>query len=216
MDSRLFIVVAVACFAGACASAPQIPLSLKQVQDLNVTGVEIDYTADARIAWSAEEAAYAASMGYTDSGSAASAAQETKKPSYDALINSPQSKQRQKELFTPRLKAAFERALAGRPAGTRSVKVVVVVKEMNASPDAQCAMIGGARVVVGSVRLVDATGTTLATQDNLMGIAQCSGALTAGLLAAAISASQGDPIDIMTEGMAANFKKWLMPAPVPG
>lgn len=211
-----WVLVAMALLVSGCANAPQIPLSLKQVQDLKVTSVEVTYAPDANIAWSAEEAAFAKSKGYVDAGSAEAAANAAKSPNYEELINSPQSKQHQKDLLAPRVKSAFDRVLAGRSAGTQPVKVVVVIKEMSASPDAQCVAIGGVRMIVGQAKLVDASGKTLASHDSLIGRAQCAGALTAGVLAAAISAAQGDPIDVMSESMAANFNTWLTPKVAPG
>jgi hypothetical protein len=64
--------------------------------------------------------------------------------------------------------------------------------------------------------LVDASGETIASQDQLIGMAQCSGVLTAGILAAAISAGQGDAIDNITNSIAQNFKTWLTPVAAPG
>jgi hypothetical protein len=213
--ARWLAVFATAILSG-CASAPQMPLSVKQVQDLKVTSVEVTYASDAIIAWSDEEAAFAKSKGYTDAGSPVAAANETKKLNYGQLINSPESKQHQKELLAPRVKTAFDAAIVGNSAGTQPVKVLVVVKEMSASPAAQCGVIGGARYIVGNASLVDASGKTLATYENVRGGAMCAGVINAGVLAAAMSASQGDPIDALTADMAKNFKTWLTPKTSPG
>jgi hypothetical protein len=199
-----------------CASTPEIPLSVKQIQDLKVTSVEVIYAPDAMIAWSDEEEAFAKSKGYTDPGSAVAAANEKNKPNYEQLVNSPESKQHQKDLLTPRLKTAFDKALSDKATGAQPVKVVVAVKQMSASSAAQCGVIGGARYIIGAASLVDPSGKTIATYDNLHGGAMCAGVINAGVLAAAMSASQGDPIDVMTENMATNFKKWLTPKAVPG
>lgn len=206
-----WIIVAVIFITSGCANTPQIPLPLQQVQSLKVTAIEVDYAPNSTIAWSDEEAAFAKSKGYVDAGSAVAEANATNKPSYESLVNSPESKQHQKALLLPRVKAAFEKALADKTTGTQAVKVVVTIKVMSASPAAQCGAIGGARWIEATASIVDAAGKKLATYDDLRGAAMCAGVINAGVLAAAISASQGDPIDVLTSSMAENFKKWLTP-----
>jgi hypothetical protein len=199
-----------------CANAPQIPLSAQQVQGLKITGIEVTYATEGMIAWSDEELRFAKANGYVDSGSAEEAAKSKQQPSYDALVNSPESKQHQKSLLLPRVKAAFDNALSDKTTGVQPVKVSVVIKEMSSSSDAQCAVIGGARWILGTASLIDAAGKTLASYDNLHGGAMCAGVVNAGVLAAVISATQKDPIDVMTGNMATNFKTWLTPKVGPG
>jgi hypothetical protein len=191
---RLFLALLLAPALAGCATVANT-LSADQVASFRLTGVNVGFTPDAKIAWGDGELAYAASKGVAshESGSVA---------------NTPEGKAYLRNAVASKLKPAMQESLAGRLNGSRSVRVDVTVKEVFVSSVVQRVAIGGSHLIIGDVNLVDAkSGEVLAAKPGVIGIMGAG----AGVLGVVVDgAFRDEPIDGVTRSFASVYGTWLL------
>jgi hypothetical protein len=113
---RVFMALFLASALAGCATV-SFTLSPEQVAGFRLTGVNIGFAPDVRIAWGEGELAYAASKGV--------ASQEA-----DSVANTPEGKAYLRNAIASKLKPAMQESLASQLNGSRPVRVDVTVKEV--------------------------------------------------------------------------------------
>lgn len=178
----------------ACATS-KMELSKTQLQSINLTGVDVQYTKNASIWWGNAEREYAKKKGVS----------EENQDAYDKLINSPETKKHLRTKLAGKIKSIIMRDVSPFFRGNRPVRLKVTVEGFTIPSAAQRILIGGSPTIKTKTILVDArSGKKLGSLDR--GDAGFAGNGWAGVL---IDQALPDLEDRVLDRYASNVKEWL-------
>jgi hypothetical protein len=210
---RLCVVGALCCFLAACATLPTNTLALNEVASYKLESVVVSAPPDAHIWWGDAEREFAekhgekvlAELKTTKEGREAAAANPN-----DAIINSPQAKQYQRDEASRRLQAALMGYVGSELRGNRSVRLEVVIHELSVPSAVQRVVLGGYPTIVASATLVDAqTGAAIVAYPKLVALAPVANGL-AGVLSDQMRSD--DLYDRVIMTYATQYRQWLLKA----
>jgi hypothetical protein len=188
-----FVMGLVATLAG-CVTASNT-LSLDEVANLRLTGVNVRFAPDVVIWWGDGERAFAASKGQS--------AMES-----DALAKTPEGQAWLRNAIAGKVKVAMERKLTGTLVGARPVRAEVTVKTFQIASAIQRIVVGGHHSMVADVTLVDArTGAVVLPYAGQTSMAMAGQGIAGALVDAAVLA---EPIDRVVNNYADQYGDWLL------
>ena len=195
MHFRIVAALAAGVALAGCTMGLGEKLDARLVQSFKLQQVNVSVAPDAKFWWGEGERAYARSIGRSEVEGA-------------AFSETPEARTYMRTVAAQRIKAAFDRELAGKLNGTRPVRVDVVMDDIYISSPIQQVVLGAAFRMHGSARLVDArTGEVIATNSDLTITARGG----SGLLGTAIDrAVAGEPIDRLAANLAESYRGWLL------
>ena len=195
MHFRILTALALGVALTGCTMGLGEKLDPRLVQSFKLQQVNVAVAPNAKFWWGEGERAYARSIGRSEVEGA-------------ALGETPEGRAYMRSVASQRIKAAFDRELAGRLNGTRPVRVDVTMDDIYISSPIQQVLIGASFRMHGSARLVDArTGEVIATNPDLT----ISAGGGSGVLGTAIDrAVGGDPIDRLAANLAESYRGWLL------
>lgn len=165
---------------------------------MKLQSVDVSVAPDATFYWGDGERAYARSIGRSDFDA-------------EAIAATPAGRAYMQQLASQRIKAAFDRELAGRLNGNRPVRVVVVMHDIHVASPIQRIIIGGNYRMKATVNVVDArSGEVIATNPGLS-ISVPAGQGIGGTL---IDPAFGEAIDRLSNNLASSFNNWLFAVPL--
>jgi hypothetical protein len=177
----------------ACVSATNT-LKPGEVAKLKLTSVRVTFAGDAVITWEDGVRGYAVANAISDDQIAMAS-------------NDPKAKAFVQNKLAARIKEGVERELRTVLAGTRPVRLDVVVRNFTVAPAVQRIIIGGSHMMIADANVVDATtGATLLTFPNVPG-APVTGQGWAG--AAVEAAIGGDAADRVIASYGQNYAGYL-------
>jgi hypothetical protein len=190
----------VAAMAAGCKTAEN-SLRREDVASFKLTGVTVRYKPDASIMWEDAVRAYATAQGIPDHQLAEASA-------------SPQAKAYAQKFLADRAKATLERNLAPKLAGTRPVRLEVVVLNFTVASAVQRIIIGGTHMMIADAVLVDArTNATIVSYPGLAASAAAGQGVLGTAVTAAIEAGQGvTAADRILINYADSYSGWLIKA----
>jgi hypothetical protein len=115
-------------------------------------------------------------------------------------------------LLAQRIKAGVEQAMAGQLAGTRPVRLDIVVKRFDLPSAVQRVLIGGQRGMTADANLVDArTGAVIIAYPNLNAFLFTGQGITGTIVQAAIDNSDKQtPADKVIARYGETYRVWLL------
>jgi len=175
-------------------------LSQADIAGMKLTGVKVSFTPEAIVQWEDGIRAYATSQSISDDEIA-------------TATNTAEGKAYVRNMLALRIKAGVERAMAGQLAGTRPVRLDIVVKSFAIASVVQRILIGGGRGMVADANLVDArTGALIIAYPDLTAVQVMAGNGLAGIAvqAAIDSASTLSPAEKLVDIYGVNYRQWLL------
>jgi hypothetical protein len=175
-------------------------LSQADIAGMKLTGVTVSFTPEAIVQWEDGIRAYATSQSISDDEIA-------------TATNTAEGKAYVRNMLALRIKAGVERAMAGQLAGTRPVRLDIVVKSFAIASVVQRILIGGGRGMVADANLVDArTGALIIAYPDLTAVQVMAGNGLAGIAvqAAIDSASTLSPAEKLVDIYGVNYRQWLL------
>ncbi|MGX5773277.1 hypothetical protein [Methylorubrum zatmanii] len=182
----------------ACTTVAPNTLSPQDTANLRFTSVEVRVPPQTPIRWSSAEDDYlrARGLSLTD----------------PALAATPEARAHLRDLAASRLKRALERVIARRPQGTRPVRLVATMTQVDIPSVAQRILIGGHPTVRADIEVVDArSGAVLTTYRGAVGLRPAGQGVMALADSIAVSAGADDLFDRAASGYADGFEGWLAP-----
>lgn len=166
-----------------------------QIATFKLDAVTVGFADGARIWWGDGERAYAATKGI--------AAQDA-----ESVSETPEAKAFIHKTISEKLKAAIERRLKGELAGTRPVRIVVRVKDVQIASVIQRIIVGGGHHLKADVDLVDArTGAVIQAYPEQTAISMAGQGIGGTMLDQALLP---DPIDRVVNNFADGYGNWLL------
>jgi hypothetical protein len=190
---RPFLLAACGFLLAACVTVSNT-LSPEVVGSFKLTKVDVVYAPDAIIAWGDGQAAYAASRGVA----------------HDPVApETPEAAAYQREAIGAKIRTVMESKLTPRLAGTRPVRVVVTMRNVNVASPLQRVIVGGSHGISGDVTLLDAkTGAVLSTYPKLF----AASAGGAGIIQTVIEDVAFErPLDRLVDNFTTSYQRWLVP-----
>jgi hypothetical protein len=186
---------------GGCVTTVENSLRTQDVASFRLTGVAVRYKPDADVGWDDAVRAYAVSKGVPDHELASAS-------------NTPEAKAFMQNFLAGRIKSRLERNLSSKLAGTRPVRLEIVVRSFRIASAVQRIIIGGAHVMVADAILVDArTNTPLVTYPDLAVTAAAGQGVLGTAVNAAIDAAENlQPADRVMNNYSDTYSRWLMRA----
>jgi hypothetical protein len=175
-------------------------LSQADIAGMKLTGVTVSFTPEAIVQWEDGIRAYATSQSISDDEIA-------------TATNTAEGKAYVRNMLALRIKAGVERAMGGQLAGTRPVRLDIVVKSFAIASVVQRILIGGGRGMVADANLVDArTGALIIAYPDLTAVQVMAGNGLAGIAvqAAIDSASTLSPAEKLVDIYGVNYRQWLL------
>jgi len=175
-------------------------LSQADIAGMKLTGVTVSFTPEAIVQWEDGIRAYATSQSISDDEIA-------------TAPNTAEGKAYVRNMLALRIKAGVERAMGGQLAGTRPVRLDIVVKSFAIASVVQRILIGGGRGMVADANLVDArTGALIIAYPDLTAVQVMAGNGLAGIAvqAAIDSASTLSPAEKLVDIYGVNYRQWLL------
>ena len=190
----------VAAMAAGCKTAEN-SLRREDVASLKLTGVTVRYKPDASIMWEDAVRAYATASHIVDDKLAEAS-------------TSPQAKAYMHKYLADRIKSTLERNLSPKLAGTRPVRLEVVVLNFTVASAVQRILIGGSHMMVADAVLVDArTNAIIVSYPDLAASAAAGQGVLGTAVTAAVEAGQGvTPADRILTNYADSYSGWLIKA----
>lgn len=190
-------VLLLSCGLGACTTVAPNRLSALETADLRFTSLEVRVPETAPIAWSSAEDDYllARNLSQTD----------------PALARTPEAKAYMRERAAARLKAALDRVVARRQSGTRPVRVVATLVQVDIPSAARRVLVGGYPSVKADVEVYDArSNTLLTTYRGAQGVRAAGQGIGGVMIDAALTAGGMDDLyDRAARDYADGFENWL-------
>jgi hypothetical protein len=179
--------------AGCATVTNTIPAD--QVATFRLDAVTVGFADGARIWWGDGERAFAATKGIPAEQS-------------ETVANTPEAQAFLRKAISDKLKAAIERQLRGKLTGTRPVRVLVNVKDLQISSAIQRIIVGGAHHLRADVQLVDArTGALLLAFPDQVAISAAGQGIGGALLDHALLP---DPLDRVVDNFSSQYSVWLL------
>jgi hypothetical protein len=190
----------VAAMAAGCKTAEN-SLRREDVASFKLTGVTVRYKPDASIMWEDAVRAYATASHIVDDKLAEAS-------------TSPQAKAYMQKYLADRIKSTLERNLLPKLAGTRPVRLEVVVLNFTVASAVQRILIGGSHMMVADAVLVDArTNAIIVSYPDLAASAVAGQGVLGTAVTAAVEAGQGvTPADRILTNYADGYSGWLIKA----
>jgi hypothetical protein len=190
----------VAALAAGCKTAEN-SLRREDVASLKLTGVTVRYKPDASIMWEDAVRAYATAKGIPDHELAEAS-------------TSPQARAYMQSFLADRIKGTLQRNLAPKLAGTRPVRLEIVVRNFTVASAVQRIVIGGSHLMVADAVLVDArTNATIVSYPDLAASAAAGQGVLGTAVQAAIEAGQGvQTADRILTNYSESYSNWLIKA----
>jgi hypothetical protein len=197
-NRRLVAAMVVAAIVSGCVTA-QHALRREDVAALKLTGVTVSYAKDATILWDDAVRAYGSAKAIPDHELATAA-------------TSAEARAFMQNFLAARIKTTLERQLSPKMAGTRPVRLEIVVKHFNTASAVQRIVIGGGHGMTADAILVDArTGATIASHPGLVVFVGAGQGVLGVAMQAALDAGQGlQPADRVLNSYADNYSIWLL------
>ena len=189
-----------ASLTGGCVTVEN-SLRKEDVASFRLTGVAVRYKPDADVRWEDAVRAYAVSKGVPDHELAEAS-------------NSPEAKAHAQTFLAGRIKTALERNLSPKLAGTRPVRLEIVVRSFAIASAVQRIVIGGSHVMVADAVLVDArTNAQLVSYPDLtVAVAAGQGIVGTAVQAAIDAAQELQPADRVLNTYSETYSAWLLRA----
>lgn len=184
-------------FAGCVTT--ENSLSQNDLASFKLTAVAVSFAPGAWITWEDGIRAYANAKTISDD-------------QITAAANTPDGKAYVQGLLAQRIKAGVEQEMAGQLAGTRPVRLDIVVKRFDLPSAVQRVLIGGQRGMTADANLVDArTGAVIIAYPNLNAFLFTGQGITGTIVQAAIDNSdkQG-PADKVIARYGETYRVWLL------
>jgi hypothetical protein len=190
----------VAAMAAGCKTAEN-SLRREDVASFKLTGVTVRYKPDASFMWEDAVRAYATASHIVDDKLAEAS-------------TSPQAKAYMQKYLADRIKSTLERNLSPKLAGTRPVRLEVVVLNFTVASAVQRILIGGSHMMVADAVLVDArTNAIIVSYPDLAASAAAGQGVLGTAVTAAVEAGQGvTPADRILTNYADGYSGWLIKA----
>ncbi|HVB90108.1 MAG TPA: hypothetical protein VND97_07910 [Beijerinckiaceae bacterium] len=191
----LLIVFALA----ACTQGYQYALLPNVAAGLRLEGIEVD-ASHADFTWGAAARAYAASIGKPNEAV--------------SLASTPQARAYMGAMADKSIKAAFEKAFAGRlEQGQKKVWIDVTVRKITLASVLQRIVFGGNYDMTADVDLVDASSGQVIMPNHGLSTRMLAGN---GIAGAMIDPLFGKPVDRLAANLAKSYRNWLLPNPGEG
>ena len=198
--SRLIRLAALAVMLvmAGCVTAEN-SLSQNDIASMNLTGVSVSFTPDAFVAWDEGERAYAAAKGLSDQ-------------QLLAAMRTQEMKDYVRGMLAPRIKAGVEQAMAGQLAGSRPVRLEIVVRHFKTPSVASRILIGSDPEMTASATLVDArTGAVIIAHPEIAAFVHRAGGLIGTAVTAAIDSSRNETQDgLLISRYGQMYREWLI------
>ncbi len=210
---RVCLMGALCCFLAACAALPANTLAVNEIASYKLETVAVSVPPDAHIWWGNAEREFAEKHGervLTELRSTKEGREAIEASAKEAINNSLQCKQYQRDQASRRLEAALVGYVGPELRGSQAVRLEVVIHELTIPSAAQRVVIGGAPAMLASATLVDArTGKVIVTYPKLLAIA-AAGNGVAGVLFDQLSSD--DLYDRVIMNYATQYRQWLLKA----
>jgi len=195
MHGRILTALVVGAALAGCTVGLGEKLDPKLIQSFKLQQVSVAVPPDAKFWWGEGERAYARSIEQSEAEAA-------------TLAETPEGRLFMRTQAAQRIKAAFDRELAGRLNGMRPVRVEVTMDDIYISSPIQQILIGASFRMKGSAKLVDArSGEVIATNSNLTITAAGGSGMLGTMVDRAVA---GDPIDRLAANLAESYRGWLL------
>jgi hypothetical protein len=195
--ARIAALGAMLAFAGCVTT--ENSLSQNDLASFKLTAVAVSFAPNAWITWEDGIRAYANAKTISDD-------------QITAAANTPDGKAYVQGLLAQRITVGVEQAMAGQLAGTRPVRLDIVVKRFDLPSAVQRVLIGGQRGMTADANLVDArTGAVIIAYPNLNAFLFTGQGITGTIVQAAIDNSdkQG-PADKVIARYGETYRVWLL------
>ncbi|MDB5598830.1 MAG: hypothetical protein JWN71_874 [Xanthobacteraceae bacterium] len=190
---RRFAAIAAMLLLAACATATNT-LKPGEVAKLKLTSVRVTFASDVVITWEDGVRGYAVANAITDDQIAMAS-------------NDPKAKEFVRNKLATRIRETLERNLRPHLAGSRPVRLEIVVQNFVISPAVQRIIIGGSHFMIADANLVDAaTGATIVVYPKLYGGAVAGQGWAGAAVEAAIG---GDQTERVLAGYSDTYRAWL-------
>jgi hypothetical protein len=172
-------------------------LSQNDVAGMKLTAVTVNYAPDALVRWGEGVEAYAASKGIAEN---------------QVATNTPEVQAYVRNMLGQRIKADVERAMMGQLAGSRPVRLEVVVHNFLISGVLQNIIVGSDRRMRADANLVDArTGAVIIAHPGISVSLPAAGGLVGVAVQAAIdNAAERSVTDKIVDAYALEYRQWLL------
>lgn len=190
----------VAAMAAGCKTAENA-LRREDVAGLKLTGVTVRYKPEATVMWDEAVRAYAKAKAIPDHELAEASA-------------SPQAKAYTQSYLADRIKGNLERNLKPKLAGTRPVRLEIVVANFTVASAVQRIIIGGNHMMIADAVLIDArTNTTIVSHPDLAAVPVSGQGWLGTAVEAAVEAGQGvQTADRILDSYSERYSNWLIKA----
>jgi hypothetical protein len=184
--------------ASGCVTAEN-SLRREDVASFKLTGVTVRYKPDAHISWEDAVRAYATAKNIPDNELA-------------GLSATPQARAYMQDFLAGRIKSTLERKLSPKLAGTRPVRLEIVVRNFMVASAVQRIVIGGSHLMIADAVLVDArTNAAILSYPDMAASAAAAQGLVGTAVQAAIDAGQDtQPADRMLNNYSDSYSRWLL------
>ncbi|MCA6123569.1 hypothetical protein J6500_16940 [Bradyrhizobium sp. WSM 1704] len=174
-------------------------LSQNDLASLKLTAVAVSFAPDAQVVWEEGIRAYANAKTISDD-------------QITAAANTPEARAYVQGLLAPRIKSGVEQAMAGQLAGTRPVRLDIVVKSFALPSAVQRVVLGGHRGMIADATLVDArTGAVIIAYPNLTAFLYTGQGIAGAIVQAAIDDSdKQSPADKVATRYGETYRLWLL------
>lgn len=190
---RRFAAIAAMLLLAACATVTNT-LPPSEVPKLKLTSVRVSFAPEAHIQWEEGVRGYAAANAITDDQIAMAS-------------NDPKAKEFVRNKLATRLREGVERNLRPHLAGSRPVRLEIIVYNFTISSAVQRVIIGGSHFMIADATLVDAsTGVPIVSHPKMSGNAM-AGQGWAGVAVDAMIA--GNETDRVINSYSDVYRNWL-------
>jgi hypothetical protein len=174
-------------------------LSENELAGMKLTAVAVSFAPDPLVVWEDGIRAYANAKTISDD-------------QITAAANTPEAKAYVQGMLLPRIKSGVEQAMAGQLAGTRPVRLDIVVKSFALPSAVQRIVIGGQRGMTADATLVDArTGAVIIAYPNLTAFLYTGNGIAGTIVQAAVDNSdKQSPADKVIARYGETYRTWLL------
>ncbi len=188
-------------FALAGCVTAENSLSQNDIASMKLIGVNVGFAPNAAVTWEEGERAYAGARAMSD----AQVADARRTPEYMDYVHG---------MLGARIKAGVEQAIAGQLAGTRPVRLEIVVRRFYVLSVVERVLVGGGPQMFAAVTLVDArTGAVILAHPDLEAFALGPAGVIGTAVQAAIDNSRNEtPESRLIARFGQTYREWLIHA----
>ena len=214
---RLAMALLLAATLGACASAPDNPMTAQQRQSLRIDQIAVEAASDVDIWWGAAERDFAASKGCEQetaerrpsSEVASTGATKAKLPNcdYDELIETPEARAYLKARAADQLERILAQKVQPGFTGSAPAKLSVLIRQVYIVSGTQAMIFGGTHILRADFEVTDlASNRRLARYEDLTVTA---GYGPGGVISLAFESASRDPYSRLSLDYAEAVNEWL-------